>query len=303
MSNKRPHSNESFSGTSNKRLHSGSINASSSGTPIVADHSQNTEDMDVDFDDDRNGSVSNSENGDKAAMEPRHMSQAQSSQDTDANQNQTQRETDLSHKPSQSSSKEHDTGNVEEMGPSLKEDDSEQQDDASTRALEMNNTLQSASTAREDATNAKTSEKDGISNAADKATDKEEEIEDPDDEDGPLDLVKMRDFEFDQVSNLTPTQLRRYEQYRRSDLKSMKVKKLLVALNPMSQKVSDQYVIAIKGLAKLFVGDVVETGLEVRKERGEKGALTPKQIREAYRRLRKAGVVPSTGNEQMGSLW
>ncbi|CAN8065951.1 unnamed protein product [Agarophyton chilense] len=124
-----------------------------------------------------------------------------------------------------------------------------------------------------------------------------------DDEDAPLDLMKMREFEFSQVSNLTPAQLRRYEQYRRSDLKSSKVRKVLTALNPMMQKVSEPYVIAIKGLAKLFVGDVVETALEVRKERGETGALTPRQIREAYRRLRRAGVVPSTANWSEGSLW
>lgn len=131
------------------------------------------------------------------------------------------------------------------------------------------------------------------------------DADDPDDEDAPLDLMKMREFEFTQVSNLTPAQLRRYEQYRRSDLKSVKVRKVLTALNPMMQKATDPYVIAVKGLAKLFVGDVVETALQVRKERGEVGALTPKQIREAYRRLRNAGAVPSTnsGPGQTGSLW
>ncbi|KAI0563393.1 Histone-fold protein [Gracilaria domingensis] len=129
------------------------------------------------------------------------------------------------------------------------------------------------------------------------------EPQEPEDEDAPLDLMKMREFEFSQVSNLTPAQLRRYEQYRRSDLKSMKVRKVLTALNPMMQKASDQYVIAIKGLSKLFVGDVVETALEVRKERGETGALTPRQIREAYRRLRRAGAVPTTSNWSDGSLW
>ncbi|PXF40915.1 Transcription initiation factor TFIID subunit 11 [Gracilariopsis chorda] len=131
------------------------------------------------------------------------------------------------------------------------------------------------------------------------------EVEDPDDEDAPLDLMKMREFEFSQVSTLTPAQLRRYEQYRRSDLKSVKVRKVLTALNPMMQKASDPYVIAVKGLAKLFVGDVVETALEVRKERGEVGALTPKQIREAYRRLRNAGAMPCTynGPGQANPLW
>lgn len=116
-------------------------------------------------------------------------------------------------------------------------------------------------------------------------------------EEQPLDLAAMAAFEYEQVAQLTPAQLRRYEQYRRSDLKNAKVKKVLVALNPLLQKASEQYVIAVKGLAKLFVGDVVESANEVKRSRGEKGPLQPKHLREAYRQLRKSGVVPSTADK------
>lgn len=117
---------------------------------------------------------------------------------------------------------------------------------------------------------------------------------DSDQEEAPLDLAAMSAFEYEQVAKLNPVQLRRYEQYRRSDLKNAKVKKVLVNLNPALQKASEQYIIAVKGLAKLFVGDVVECAIEVKKQMGEKGALQPKHLREAYRRLRRTGVIPST---------
>lgn len=117
---------------------------------------------------------------------------------------------------------------------------------------------------------------------------------DSEEEEAPLDLAAMSAFEYEQVAKLNPVQLRRYEQYRRSDLKNAKVKKVLVNLNPALQKASEQYIIAVKGLSKLFVGDVVECAIEVKKQMGEKGALQPKHLREAYRRLRRTGVIPST---------
>lgn len=118
-----------------------------------------------------------------------------------------------------------------------------------------------------------------------------------DEEEAPLDLAAMSAFEYEQVAKLTPIQLRRYEQYRRSDLKNGKVKKVLVHLNPILTKASEQYVIAVKGLAKLFVGDVVESALGVKKQLGDKGALQPKHLREAYRRLRGNGAIPTVNDK------
>lgn len=119
----------------------------------------------------------------------------------------------------------------------------------------------------------------------------------PDDDDSdrerPLDLASMNAFEYERVVSSNPSALRRYEQYRRSDLKNTKVKRVLQALNPSLAKVNEPYVIAVKGLAKMFVGDVTEMAVRVRRERGEKGALQPAHLREAYRRLRACGVFPS----------
>jgi len=124
---------------------------------------------------------------------------------------------------------------------------------------------------------------------------------DSDDDEAPLDLAAMSTYEYEQVAKLNPVQLRRYEQYRRSDLKNAKVKKVLLSLNPALAKASEQYIIAVKGLAKLFVGDVVESALEVKKQLDDKGALQPKHLREAYRRLRRQGVIPTPGDKS-GSI-
>lgn len=113
-------------------------------------------------------------------------------------------------------------------------------------------------------------------------------------DDDPEDLASLNAYEYSRVQQYDEEALRRYEQYRRSDLKTAKIKKLLVTLNPSMQKASEQYIIAVKGLAKMFVGDVTETALIVQKERGDEGPLEPAHLREAYRRLRLSGAFPST---------
>lgn len=114
------------------------------------------------------------------------------------------------------------------------------------------------------------------------------------DGEGPLDLAAIRQFEYEAVSRFGQKTLRRYESYRRSDLKKDKVKKVCQSINPALAKVTDQYLIALKGLAKVFVGDVVETAIEVKEQFGDTGPIQPKHLREAFRRLRSDGAVPSS---------
>lgn len=102
------------------------------------------------------------------------------------------------------------------------------------------------------------------------------------DEDKPLDLAAVNAFEYEQVAKYDGRALNRYEQYRRSDLKNGKVKRVLAALNPSLAKVNEPYIIAVKGLAKMFVGDVTEMALVMKKERGDKGALHPVHLREDF---------------------
>ncbi|MCO5594872.1 hypothetical protein L7F22_048907 [Adiantum nelumboides] len=56
--------------------------------------------------------------------------------------------------------------------------------------------------------------------------------------------------------------------------------------------ISAPMTIVMSGIAKMFVGELVETGRRVMTERKETGPTRPCHIREAYRRLKLKGKVP-----------
>nr|CAI5846484.1 unnamed protein product [Callosobruchus analis] len=80
------------------------------------------------------------------------------------------------------------------------------------------------------------------------------------------------------VSNFTEDQLDRYEMYRRSAFPKAAIKRLMQTITGCS--VSQNVVIAMAGL------DVME-------ELGDTGPIQPKHLREAVRRLRHSGGIPS----------
>ncbi|XP_053664941.1 transcription initiation factor TFIID subunit 11 [Anopheles marshallii] len=103
------------------------------------------------------------------------------------------------------------------------------------------------------------------------------------------------------VSNFTEGQLDRYEMYRRAAFPKAAVKRLMQTITGCS--VSQNVVIAMSGIAKVFVGEVVEEALDVMERAGESGAIQPKYLREAVRRLRNRGHIPTgRGHKQFFKL-
>ncbi|CAL0316168.1 unnamed protein product [Lupinus luteus] len=93
------------------------------------------------------------------------------------------------------------------------------------------------------------------------------------------------------LSQFTEEQMSRYESFRRAGFQKANMKRQLLGSITGTQKISVPMTIVVSGIAKLFVGEVVETARIVMKERKESGPIRPCHLREAYRRLKLEGKV------------
>ncbi|KAK9124355.1 hypothetical protein Sjap_013957 [Stephania japonica] len=93
------------------------------------------------------------------------------------------------------------------------------------------------------------------------------------------------------LSQFTEEQMSRYESFRRSGFQKSNMKKLIAGIIG-SPKISVPMTIVVNGIAKMFVGELVETARMVMNERKESGPIRPCHIREAHRRMKLEGKIP-----------
>lgn len=91
------------------------------------------------------------------------------------------------------------------------------------------------------------------------------------------------------ISSFSERQLNRYEMFKRSCFPKSTIKRLMQNVST-GASISQNVVIAMAGISKVFVGEVVEEALDYKACRGDTGPLLPLHLREAIRRLkRKSG--------------
>ncbi|KAH7640922.1 transcription initiation factor TFIID subunit 11 [Dermatophagoides farinae] len=87
------------------------------------------------------------------------------------------------------------------------------------------------------------------------------------------------------LENFNHEQFSRYEMCRRSKFSKSVMKKFIRSITDVM--INDKTAIALAGIAKVYVGELIETALDYQQKIGENGPLTPKHLRESFRQLNR----------------
>ncbi|EGC36608.1 hypothetical protein DICPUDRAFT_12712, partial [Dictyostelium purpureum] len=92
------------------------------------------------------------------------------------------------------------------------------------------------------------------------------------------------------IQHFNEEQQTRFEYYKRSSFQRANIKKVMQSV--LSAPVNQTSAIVMGGIAKVFVGEIVELARTIMEEWRENGPIRPRHIREAYRRLKESNNIP-----------
>ena len=100
-----------------------------------------------------------------------------------------------------------------------------------------------------------------------------------------LNIEQRKIYNAKVMSLLTENQMDRYECFRRSSLKEPMRRLVQMVVGGGQPKSTDKIVIAMSGVAKVFVGELIEESRRIADARGNLGALSKEDVCEAYFRV------------------
>jgi transcription initiation factor TFIID subunit 11 len=110
----------------------------------------------------------------------------------------------------------------------------------------------------------------------------------------------MQKFQIEQqkyysllLDSFTPQQREQHDKYRIAKLDLQEVRKIMLAVTGVTTNPSKKVLTVMAGVAKVFVGQIIEEARKLCKPHEMDSPLEPRHIRAALRKLRASGQDPS----------
>lgn len=93
------------------------------------------------------------------------------------------------------------------------------------------------------------------------------------------------------VNKMSEVERERYGAFKTSKFSKSSIKKMMTSAT--ESPLGEDFVIAMKSIAKVFVGELVEEARSLMTEEGQEGEITPKYLERAYKRLDENKKLPA----------